>query len=322
MAMHSVNFRLKTNDRYITEMEKMRPLSESENSLIQTSFKEQYIIPMHNWAIIQSDGKRRKLFNFLRTQSTGELKTRGFREFTTTKRRADLVLQTPTTTIDFNRAIFGDESRRPMNVHKFDSKGIKDGVFGYPKPYEAQPVEKVNYGLFIAKRLLTPAAAERVEDKCEENEKLLTELLKWVEKKSNEYPIDPIRKHPTLNPTVEGQLTKEKLSEDHIYSTNHKPIKARPQARSIRRKDSGPINPNVFWTTNYRENFCDEFHRGKMPPPQKSYKPLKNPPPFAVFPYDIRPVERAVNPFILEQAKTNRLSGKINYQIFNAKTCL
>ncbi|OHT08640.1 hypothetical protein TRFO_22717 [Tritrichomonas foetus] len=320
MALHCVNYKLKTNERYLNEMERERPLSESEDHLIKTMFKENYRIPIHNWALIQKDGKRAKLFAFLRTQSTGELRTRGFREFTTSRRMPELVLQTPTTTIDFNRAIFGDQSRRPMNKHKFESKGIKDGVFGYARPYTAQPVEKVNYGLFIAKKLLVPNAVSKVEDKCEQYEGLLTELLKWVEKKANDFPIDPIRKHPNLNPVNEGRLTKEKLSEDHIYATTHKALKVHPLQRSLRRRDTSNINS--FWSTNYQDNFCDEIHRGKMPPPQKSFKQLDNPAPFAVFPCNNEPIERAYNALIMEQAETNRKMGKINFQILNGKTCL
>lgn len=301
-------------------MERSRPIHDDEDQLIQSSFKEEYINPIHNWALIQKDSKRNKLFNFLRTRGDGS-KTRDFRPMTTARRRPELVIQSATATIDFNRAIFGEHSQRPMNKHKFASDGIKDGVFGYTKPYTAQPQEVVNYALFIAKQLLVPSVVKRVAGACEQNEKLLNELLKWVEKKANNYPIDPIRKHPELNPVVEGRLTKEKLSEDHIYSTTHKQLKIHPQSRSLRRRDVGRFDS--FWSTNYMDNFCDDFHRGKTPPPDKLYKQVvSKQPPFAVFPPDNSPEEKAYNELIMQQAKTNRELGRTNYLIFNAKTCL
>lgn len=320
MALHCVNYSLKTNERYINEMERSRPINDDDDQLIQSCFKEEYIIPIHNWALIQKDSKRNKLFNFLRCKSD-TCKTREFKPINTSRRMPELVVQRPNVTIDFNRAIFGDANQRPMNKHKFESAGIKDGVFGYTRPYTAQPQSVVNYSLFIAKHLLVPSVVKRVAGACEQNEKLLNELLKWVEKKGNSYPVDPIRKHPELSPIVEGKLTKEKLSEDHIYSTTHRPLKVHPLTQSLRRRNAGKLDS--FWSTNYMDNFCDDFHRGKMHPPDRLYKQVvSKQPPFALFPADGRPVEKAYNELIMQQSQTNRELGRTNYLIFNAKTCL
>lgn len=323
MAQHSVNYRLKTNERYISEMERSRPLSEDEENLIRTSFKEQFTKPMYNWALIQKDSKRNKLFTFLRSTSRATM-TREFRPLTAAQRRPELVIRSPNATIDFNRAIFGDVTSRPLSRQKFESREIKNGIFGNARPYTAQPEECVNYGLYIAKKLLEPSVVQKVQGACQQNENLLVELLKWAEKKTNEYPIDPIRKHPELNPVVEGRMTKAKLSEDHVYSTTHKTIRTHPLARTLKARDTAQIgNFDAFWSTNYQDNFCDEFHSGKMPRPQQIYRqPVTKNPPYCVFPADQRPVESAYNELIMRQSQTNRELGRINYQIFNAKTCL
>ena len=318
-ASLSVNFKLTTNERYIQEQEKTRPLDPSDSDLIRSSFKPEYVKPMLTYALISKDSKRRKLYSFLRGENPPSTSTIGrSRIFQPTKRENDLVIQSARGSIDFNRSIFGDPRCKKMDPHKFESRGIRgDGIFGFTKQLEPSQQEHAYLDLFIAKKLMTPQAVARIEDTVEDQHQILNEILQWCEKRANYNPINPIPTDSPFYPTNEMLITKAKMEEDHMYSTNHTFYKPHAQARSLRATPKFKTN----YVTCYMDSFCDEIHNNLPTSVQPSYKPLGNNKPFAVFP-DLGPIEWAKNPVIEQQSRENKSMARLNYQVFNSKTCL
>ncbi|OHT10057.1 hypothetical protein TRFO_20876 [Tritrichomonas foetus] len=313
----SVNFKLTTNERYINEMEKTRPLSGSDEELIESSFKPEYVKQMLTYALISTDSKRKKLYKFLRGDMEDSRPSTA-RIFQPTKREADLVVRTPRGSIDFNHGIHGVPRNKAVNRYKFESTGIRgDGIFGWAEPLTPRPQEPARLSLFIAKKLMTPSAVNRIYDTIDGNYKILNEILKWCEKKANEVAVDKLFADPVLSPRAGMLETKAKNEEDHMYSTSHRFYKPHPPARSLRARARFQTN----YKSNYMESFCDEIHQNLPTTVVPPYKPMSNNLPFAQFP-DLGPLEMARNPVLEEQASQNRTMCKLNFAVFNAKTCL
>lgn len=318
----SVNFKLTTNSRYIEEMEKSRPLSSEDEQFIAQTFKPEYVKPMQVYYLIASNGKRKKLMKFLHGDTTTERPPTTARIFQPTRREADLVVRSPRGSIDFNRGIFGQVRSKKVNQHKFESRGIhEDGIFGYARPYTAVPEEKSTLPVFLAKKLMTPLGLSRVENTLDDtaNYQILTELVKWAEKRSNAYLIDPLRDDPELSPRAQLRQCKEKNSEDHMYPTQHRFYEPHPPASTLTR--SGRAFKTNY-TTAFQESFCDEMHQHlptKVDPP---IIPLRNNCPFAPFPTSGEKEEVYRSPFLQQNALTTYLDGKFNNQVFNSATCL
>ena len=334
MAQHCINYHLRTNEHFMNEQERLHPVSSEADSLIRSSFKEEYHRPMRDWFLIQSEKKRTRFLALLR----GEPSTKKLPQRPSTASRTlsyhyqvqpDLIARDANGVIDLNRSFYGDAPRRFLNSKRFAPTAIAtEGVFGFPTPYKTRSVDTPpKYSEFIVKKLLKPHAADEVSFRADECFDLLQELLKWVDKKTNDYPIDPIKGRKCLQPRTEGALTKAKLDEDHIYPAGHKRPGRRPQtAKPPVERTRGAKAIKNFMTTNYMDNFCDDDHQSwlqRSPDPRRPCKPVKNPAPYAMFP--INPYERerfAPDPYILAQARENRISGKMNRAIFESKTVL
>lgn len=317
----SVNFKLTTNSRYVEEMEKTRPLKTEDEELIAESFKPEYVKPVQVFCLIAPTNKRNKIYRFIRGEISEATTPRTARIFQPTRRERDLVVRSPRGSIDFNRSIFGEIHSKQVNAHKFESAGIRnDGIFGFPQPYTPRAEQPVHLGLFIAKKLMTPLGVSRVQDTLDDpkNYKILTEILKWCEKKGNVYPVDELRNDPTLSPTVEGQISKEKNSEDHMYSTSHRFYTPHPPARTLRKSARFQTN----YTTAYQETYCDEMHKTHVPKVDPPIKPVTNNTPFALFPESTEDFPEYHSPLLVSQSKTNFMLGKFNNKVFNSQTCL
>lgn len=319
----SVNFKLTTNSRYVEEMEKSRPLHAEDEELIAQSFKPEYVKPVQVFCLIAPNSKRNKIYRFIRGEISDSTQPKTARIFQPTRRERDLVVRSPRGSIDFNRSIFGEIHSKQVNAHKFESPGIhNDGIFGFTKPYtpRQEPEQPVRLGLFIAKKLMTPLGVSRVQDTLDDpkNYKILTEILKWVEKKGNVYPIDELKNDPVLSPRVEGQEVKAKNLEDHMYSTSHRFYTPHPPARTLRKSARFQTN----YTTAYQETYCDEMHQTLCPKVDPPIKPVTNNTPFAQFPESSEDFPEYHSPLLVSQSKTNFLLGKFNNKVFNSQTCL
>ncbi|KAH0790641.1 hypothetical protein GPJ56_005496 [Histomonas meleagridis] len=317
MALHSVDYHLKTNERYMNEMEKTRPIQSQDMDLINKSFRQEYIKPIYDWTLIQSTKKRNKLYSLLRGELHDETsKVNNFQPTT----RADLVIQTTTGVFDFNKAIFGPTPPLKTGSNRFQKSQIKDVFNPEKKEPPAQTPKtdaKRSYTIFIMKKLLKPSVAEKLINCAGAAESLMNELLIWTEKKSNQYPINPIPRTSQLDPINEGKLTKETLKQDHIYTPDHTTIKpvqcagSRLKTRSV----------NCLFRTNYQNTFCDEIHNQKFKP-TRPIPQLKRPIPFDLSPTVKREKLEFNADLYNSQSIMNRELGRTNKAIYNSKTSI
>lgn len=323
MAMHCFNYRFKTNERYLNEMERERPLRDEEIILVNSSFKDQYCPPMINWCLIATDRRRATLFSFLRGEPSSKPCQRA-QTARAVRHRSDLVIETASSRIDFNTAIYGPRQKN-VNTIKFESRSIREeGIFGFTSLLTPRSIEHVSMIETTIKEYLRPLVFNKVCPLCEDYAKLINELSKWLDKKTNYFPVDPIRGMPNLKPAAEGRITKAKMEEDHFYAPNHRPRKANPTARTLRNR--GDIAKELrFNTSNYQEHFCDDTHEIDFRTPRKTItcKPMENPSPFATFPTAYLSKTRGTtNDLILEQSRMNTQLGKFNKACFEGPTCL
>ena len=337
MAEHCINFHLKTNERYMSEQEKVHPVSAADEELIRQSFKEEYARPIRDWALIQSDRKRLRLAALIH----GEPSTKKLAPEMTTLRNYSfsmthdpdpgLVVRSGTGVIDFNRSVLGDTLRK-VDPRAFRPTLIQsEGIFGFPTPYKTRSWEQQpTYSEFLLKKLFKPNVANKILDRCDEYFDLLQELVKWCDKKGNGYPVDPIKGRKNLKAETEREANKAKNSEDHMYPPGYRKLEVRkgtilnPKIK-VRGADLSMMTKKLM-TSAYVDSFCDETHKAwleRSPETSPSYKPVDNPTPYAYFPGN--PFERDIyepDEYIYQQARENRISGRMNRDIFNSKTCL
>ena len=254
--------------------------------------------------------------------------TRGFTFSIAHEADPSLVVRSTSGVIDFNRSILGDTGRK-LDSRRFQPTLIqREGIFGFPSEYKTRSYDnQPTYSEFILKKLFKPAVANKILCRSEEYFDLIQELLKWVDKKGNDYPIDPIRGRKSLEPRTQRAATKMKLEEDHMYQPGYRRLGIRPQmtTKYTGKADLGAMTKKLM-TSAYTDGFCDDSHNEWLtstPVPTASCKPIQNPTPWAYFPGN--PFERddyAPDAYIYEQARENRISGKMNRDIFNSKTCL
>ena len=334
MAEHCINFHLKTNEHWLNEQEKRHPVPPEDLALIRSTFKEEYHRPMRDWMLIQSDKKRARLLGLIRCQPSTKILPQPLADSSrmlSYHYQADprLVSRSATGVIDLNRSFYGDAPRRFLNSKRFAPTAIStEGIFGFPTSYATRSIvseDSPKYSEFIVKKLFQPAAAREISLRADEYFDLLQVLLKWVDKKTNQYPIDPIRGRKSLEPRTEGALTKAKNEEDHMYPAGHRPITKAQLPKGLRSRGGAQAIKN-FMTSHYTDSFCDESHQEWLkstPRVTDSCKPIQNPAPYAMFPGNPFERERAVfDEYILQQSRENSISGKINRDIFNSKTCL
>ena len=334
MAEHCINYHLKTNEHFMNEQEKRHPVREEDEELIRACFKEEYHKPMRDWMLIQSDKKRARLVSLLRGQPSTKILPQ--RPTDTAKMLSfryqvepDLISRSSTSVIDLNRSFYGNAPRRFLNSKRFAPTAIStEGIFGFPTPYtttRSVTAGGPKYSEFIIKRLFKPSVAQEISLRSDEYFDLLQVLQKWVDKKTNQYPIEPIRRGDILHPRVELALSKAKNEEDHMYPCGHRPIVKAQLPKGLRSRGGAQAIRN-FMTSNYTDSFCDESHQEwlkETPKVTDTCKPIQNPAPYAMFPTNPFERERAIiDDYILQQSRENLISGKMNRAIFESKTCL
>jgi hypothetical protein len=317
----------------MAEMERNRSIRPCDEELIQSTFREQFHIPIHDWLLIQTDTKREKLYGFLKgnhPRKPPRTITRPRDSSWTWTRTVDLVAETAYSKVDFNRAIYGPLGWQVDPRSQVPTSIARDGIFGHAPPYANRatrtcPTDCETYAQCLVKKLLKRDAAARLRPLADEHLQLLEELTKWAEKKTMSHPTDPIRGHASLDPWREGALSKAKLEEDHICPAGHRPIRRTKVARDLRERTlSGEMRR--LTRSQYQDVFCDDIHREYLvegcPPLTPSIRPTANPFPFGVFP-EVKDVARGLtSASLIRQAVDNRNEGRINERILHGPTCL
>jgi hypothetical protein len=289
MAQHCFNYKLKTNERYLSEMERDRPISPSNQALIRSTFKSEYFEPIRDWLLIQSDNKREKLYAFLNGKPTKRpgLKTTGrsLNLHWNPHRSVDLVAETPHTKVDFNRAIYGPLPWQLDPRAKVPTHIQTEGIFGFAEPYERRECDSGKYTELVLSILLKPHVARDLARLADDYFPLMNELLKWVEKKTMGYPIDPCQDIPTLTPKATCRIVREKMDEDQFWEPGHKPVRKAKVARDLK---SRAREVRSGMSTRYRDVFCDDVHedylRSGSPAVTPALKQSDNSCPFGLFP--------------------------------------
>jgi hypothetical protein len=310
------NYHFKTNEPYLAEMERSRPIPTSLDDLVCSTFKPQYHHPIHDWLLIQTDKKRSKLQSFLQSIPTTKRPPTPRR----LERRPDLVAESPKCQIDFNRSIFGPPPWQ-HDPRALAPTGIaRDEIFGHTEPWKPRDYPGIHrYSEHLVQQLFQGEAAARLCEFADENYELLNELNLWTEKKTNGYPVDPFGGFDNLRPKPERKLVKAIREEDHSWPPGHRRIQKTKVTRDLSVRSKGRQN------SSYREGYCDQTHedllRGWGQPPTQSWKPMQNSVPFGVFP-EVRLSSRKNRKEEDEWAEESRRDARANKAIFNGPTCL
>jgi hypothetical protein len=331
MAQHCFNYHFKTNERYMNEMERERPIRQADEALVRDSFKEIFHLPIHDWLLIQPDNKRANLCDLLhgshaRKPAPAIDSLKLSRANWTATRRPELILQTPIARIDFNRSIYGPTPFRPDPRAVAPTLVATEGVFGFTDPWTPKPlIGSATMPDYYVKHFFKPAVAARLTPLSDEYLPLIVELMNWTEKKTMGFPIDPVRGHDSITPTIEGAISKAKLEEDHMYAPGHHKVKKSKLARDLTTKTLG-AQARKLTSSRYQDVFCDDIHEDYLVngPPEvtPAFIQVRNGLPWAQFPELKDKPARAENPELARQVVQNRLMGKANRAIFQAKTCL
>jgi hypothetical protein len=335
MAQPCFNYRLKTNERYMSEMQRERPLRPSDEELICNCFKREYHTPICDWLLIQTDSKREKLYNFLKgkpakrpgLQTTGRPPSLNWNPH----RSVDLIAETPRTKIDMNRSLYGPPPWQLPPQALVPSQIKQQGIFGFPEPYAEREIDEScpeKYTVFVLSILLKPHLVRDLARLADDYFPLMDEVLKWTEKKTMAYPIDPCQDIPTLRPKTSCRILMERLQEDHFYEPGHRQVRRTKVARDIMPSigpggSRGPARSAM--STRHRDTLCDDVHedylRSGPPPVTPMLRPVSNARPFAHFP-EILGQPLAGLPELLQQSTANRATGQFNKKVVTGPTCL
>jgi hypothetical protein len=239
MAQHCFNYHFKTNERYMGEMERSRPIRENDEQLVQDCFKETFHLPIHDWLLIQPDKKREKLYEMLRgNPARNPAKTLPNHRLSTSnwvsQRCPELVMQSPSTRIDFNKSIYGPVPFRPDPRALAPTLISTQGIFGFTDPMKPRPSTGCStLPDHLIKHFFKPAAAARLTPLSDEYFPLINELVKWTEKKTMGFPVDPLRGLDSITPAAEAALVKARREEDHFYPPGHQKVRKSKLARDL-----------------------------------------------------------------------------------------
>jgi hypothetical protein len=318
----------------MAEMQRDRPLRPSDDELIQQCFKLEYVTPIREWLLIQPDKKRETLYGFLRFKPAKlpGVRTTGLpvRPNWTLPRSLDLLAETVHSKIDFNRSLYGPPPWQLDPRAKIPTSVEREGIFGFKEPYPERDVsgEPGRYTVFVLGILFKPNVARDLTPLADDYYPLMNELLKWTEKKTMLYPIDPTRDVPTLRPKTACRIVKQTLEEDRFWESGHRPIRRTKIARDLM-PVTGPGGARgdvrSAMSTRYRDVFCDEVHedylRSGAPSVTPALKVVANACPFGLFP-EVLAKRGAVLPELMRQATDNRAAGHVNKSVFTGDTCL
>ena len=322
---------------YVEMIESISPVPAEQDNLIKTNFKSCYFPQIHCWLICQKhEEKKRKLFDFLNctvplksVTSTplglaGEAAASILRPRSALSKPTSLIYRSLNCTIDFSPTHNQRPSTRRINRNRFSSPG-SDEIF---KPSSLNPITNnistskalnehkcTSLAQFHVKRLLQPSSAKLHYQIADQYFDLLNELSLWVDKKCNQYPIDDLRLHPTLNPNCERKANLEADRTDHIL------------------RQSGPPPPTSYtsqisiksqaWKTPTTANSSFFDNATSYKPEIISFVPMERSSPFCKFPQTEEKIEQNQIPIAFRnQSLENRLANIHYKNIFQSKTCL
>lgn len=305
---------------FVEMMEVTAPLPKEEDEQIQANFKSMYVPQIHTWVLCQKkSNKKRQLFAFLRAEHA---KPQRCCSSMAIFKPADLVLRSNNCIIDLNATLNGRPRTRKLNRDRLASPGISgQGIFkeetgGIPL---ARSPSKPNHTLaqFLVTKLMRTGPAQAHLGLADEYLPLLQELSQWVDKKTNQFPVDTLRSHPTLCPDVARNANSRTDREDHLVRQTGPPLPINTMQMQARVR-GGP------WRTP-GSAYNDQFPSHAAPGVASPFPPLEMNRPFCQFPNGDRivPKERPlVASALRNQAAVDTQTGKKYKSIFQSETCL
>lgn len=303
--------------RFCNHEEQNNPLTNREEALIRDNVKTCYVQQIRTFALAAKAGHKRMLFEFLEGKDCRKLSQRPSTSMSSTKSR-DLLLQSAHCRIDLSSSIYGRPTTRKINRDRFSSKGITgEHIFGESAPVTARDTkDDDSISKFYVKKIMLPQAATRLCAKADDYQKLIHEINTYIEKKSNNFPVDNLRSHPTLNPTSERTLNNLHNREDHISRVGGPKPPHEVSARS-------PVAKKPWRTpqTAYSDFFLPEDHyiTGPVAFP---FPPIEQSQPFCKFPPASGIDGPETNKVFSRQVTHNYERGRSFKGIFESKTIL
>lgn len=306
----------------VYSLEQDRPLSATEQQLLSSTFKSQYLPQIQCWALVSDAKRKRKLFDFLAHKSS----SKPSRPTTSLASRSssDFVLNTASCQINLNTSFSGRPCTRKINRNRFASTGVGQIFQEEPvvrKREVAAPEKNPNsLAKFIVRKLMNSESIDKFLSVADDNIELLQELSRWVEKKNtSHFPVDNLKNHPTLSPIKERKMNHQCNGEDHLIRQQGPPLPHRVPSQSMSYKSKW-TTPKTAYTDFFYDNNSRERMYISVPCP-----PIEQSQPFCKFPHEGTKVKtRAVptNLVFVMQAKEDTIAGRNYKRIFESQTVL
>lgn len=310
--------------KFIGMQEATAPLPAEEDQQITRHFKACYVQQVRCWVLCQKkNGKKKLLFDFLQGKSCNKTRTRSSSSMNHSPAPSELILHSGNCTINLNSAFNARPTTRQINRNRFSSPGT-NLVFNETPP---EPIIKSRtrsslsssncsrLSQFLVDKLLQPSSASQHLNLADEYMELLQELSMWVEKKANNFPVDPIRDHPHLSPVAISKMNASKDREDHLERQSMLSIE-KMKARNIVTQHKWRTPPSQY------SNFFDDEEHQRTPSRLNPFPPFEKSRPFCQFPDAIKKESTPVDDAFNNQAKTNTMIGHGYKNIFQSATCL
>jgi hypothetical protein len=213
---------------------------------------------------------------------------------------------------------------RQNNPDRFASPGINgQGIF-HEEAVPPIPITRDDETLatFMVRNLMNPAVVPRFRPLANANIKLLQESTQWIERRNtNQFPLDILSRHPTLDPSRECTSNGEKNHEDHVARSPNPPLPHMVH--------SGPTPRKEQWRTPrtvYSHFFSDEerFTQSYVAPPSP---PFEQSQPFCKFlqAEPVRPgpmlMENKDHAFVHQAAEDLRTGRRYKQYLNRALAC-
>ncbi|OHS97569.1 hypothetical protein TRFO_36172 [Tritrichomonas foetus] len=297
------------------------PMTAEEERLLSQNIKPCYLPQVKAWVYCQRPKHKNKLFSLLKGLEPKNSKARPITSFSP---HHEVVIESSSCRIDLTSFLGIQSPTRRLNVNRFASNGIiGDKIFGdckavgTPRRNEGQ---SASLAQFILKKIIKPERLNGIIDKSEGYLSFLEELNNYIEKKANNFPIDTLRSHPTLNPDKERRINNRRNREDHLTRNG-----APPHPHEVRAKPKPRPHPYKTPTSAYTDFFSTDPRYTNLGL-SMAFPPFEQSQPFCIFPEASQQKTRQTmpkfDPKFIQQAKEDSITNRNYKKIFNSKTIL
>jgi hypothetical protein len=173
---------MKATGLAIHQLEMNSPLSASEEELLNDIFKPQYVPQIHCWALVHTQSRRQKLFNFLTGSQTSK-PSRTASSLASPQLQRDFRLNTTNCQINFGFSFNPRPVSRQTHRDRFASPGITGQCIFREETLETRPRQKPSeeetLATFMLRKLMNPQVVSRFRSVANANYRCFTIVINW-----------------------------------------------------------------------------------------------------------------------------------------------